>query len=342
LNPKLNNLLDLDLWGLSNKNIKQNNKIFIAKHLGNVKKNIFYSETQIISLKPSIDLISKLNLTNNLSEADYVLVPHPWIAIYKNKSYLSYLKELSIKVSLLVANTDDISPTCNLQNTIQFRTFLHPKENSYRKIIVPYPSIPKKLIIREWEPIPTISFIGYVPKLTLGSLIGRNRSFLFSPIKSSVYLNRKISSKKLENLNQIFEVICIKRKSFTLLPTNVNLLSYMNEFENNLLNSDYVLCPRGFGNTSIRFYETLSTGATPILINTESEYPKLKSDSFWNNNILVVNLFENWSKKIIKDWNYLSLGDNYTKRQLENYKTYTDQLDLQKYSEIVFKKYLKV
>jgi hypothetical protein len=282
-----------------------------------------------------------LNLTTFLPEADYILVPHPWIAIHRNKSYLRYLNNLSKKIPLIMVNTDDISPTCNLQNTLQIRTYLHPNEGSYRKIIIPYPSVAKKFRMRQWKPKPSISFIGYVPKFTLGSLTSKDKNFLLSPFKSSVYLNRRISTKKLENLEHAFYITCIKRKNFSLLSTNSNLNAHMREYENSLLNSDYVLCPRGFGNVSIRFYETLSSGATPILIGTDSGLPKLSIDEFWDDNILVMSLFENWTTKIKEDWNYLSYGNNYMKRQVTNNKMYSEQLDLQKYLEIIFKKYLK-
>jgi hypothetical protein len=45
------------------------------------------------------------------------------------------------------------------------------------------------------------------------------------------------------------------------------------QFVRNMLNNDYTLCVRGAGNFSIRFYETLSAGRIPILINTRCALP---------------------------------------------------------------------
>jgi len=45
------------------------------------------------------------------------------------------------------------------------------------------------------------------------------------------------------------------------------------EFVNNILSSDYVLCARGWANCSIRFYETLSLGRIPVLIDTDCVLP---------------------------------------------------------------------
>lgn len=45
------------------------------------------------------------------------------------------------------------------------------------------------------------------------------------------------------------------------------------EFYNNLKDSDYVVCVRGAGNFSVRFYETLAMGRIPIFINTDCALP---------------------------------------------------------------------
>jgi len=45
------------------------------------------------------------------------------------------------------------------------------------------------------------------------------------------------------------------------------------EFVQNILASDYVLCARGWANCSIRFYETLSLGRIPVLVDTDSVLP---------------------------------------------------------------------
>jgi hypothetical protein len=57
-------------------------------------------------------------------------------------------------------------------------------------------------------------------------------------------------------------------------------------FVDNMVDSDYVLCPRGAGNFSIRFYETLCCGRVPILMDTEA--PLLFEDKI------------NWDRYIIR------------------------------------------
>jgi len=333
-------LLKWERWNLYNDSNQYNFKLFFADEIENVKKNQFYFDPETHLIKPYIDIVSRLIRTNSLSEADYIFVPHPWVSIRNNYNYKNYLINLSSKTPLLISNTDDTSPKCDLPNTLEFRTFLHPRESKYRKIIVPYPAKTKQFKLRPWKPTPTISFIGHVPKLSFGSLTSRSTSFFHSPIKSSVYLNRKISIKKLESLADKFKTICIKRQTFTLIQTNIKLGAHMDEYEKNLLESDYILCPRGFANTSIRFYETLSSGATPILIDSGTDLPELADSMFWKKNIITVGLLKNWLNPIQKDWNNLSKDNNYIDRQLYNQQVFRNELDSQKYAEKIFSSYI--
>jgi hypothetical protein len=52
------------------------------------------------------------------------------------------------------------------------------------------------------------------------------------------------------------------------------------EFLANMLQTDYTLCVRGYGNWSIRFYETLACGRIPIFIDTDCVLP-LEDDIDW-------------------------------------------------------------
>jgi hypothetical protein len=45
------------------------------------------------------------------------------------------------------------------------------------------------------------------------------------------------------------------------------------EFFRNVYETDYTLCVRGYGNWSVRFYETLACGRIPLFIDTDSVLP---------------------------------------------------------------------
>jgi hypothetical protein len=194
--------------------------------------------------------------------------------------------------------------------------------------------------IRKWKPKPTISFMGYVPKLGVGSFFGENIQGLMRPIKSSVYLNRKLSTHKLGKLNSTFDVKLTKRSSFTAYGSNPNLEKLVEEYNSELNSADYILCPRGAGNTSIRFYESLSAGRTPILVDSGGSFPEIKTKYFWSSNLVTVNLFRSWNKQILDDWLDLSIGNAYEVRQVENHKVFSEELRFEKYLNTLFQRYL--
>ena len=69
-------------------------------------------------------------------------------------------------------------------------------------------------------------------------------------------------------------------------------------FFQNINSSDYVLCYRGAGNFSIRFYQTLAMGRIPVFINTDCLLPFEKSLD-WKNHVVWVE--ESHSQTIVQE-----------------------------------------
>jgi hypothetical protein len=337
----IEDLLDQNKWNLYRKNSQSSNSIFIAKEITDLPRNELFPRRVSHPTIPDIDIISKIKLTSDVSQADYVLVPHSWRNIMKNYAYISYLNQLSRDTPILIINSGDVSPRCTLNNKLELRTFIHPWENLNRKIVLPYPVKGKQFTIKSWKPRPRISFIGYIPKLGPGSLLGENVQGLLNPIKSSVYLNRNIAAFRLKKLKSRFDVYFQARSTFTAYASNPNLEKLVSEYVKDLSLSDYVLCPRGAGNVSMRFFETLSSGTTPILIKSGGQFPILQENEFWNNNVINLGLFENWVDIISKDWAHLGIGQNYKDRQSQNNMVFLKQLKFEVYLEKLFNKYLR-
>lgn len=337
---EISNLLNWQKWSLYKKSYSNNYQIYLSHEIEGIPKNELFPRTSPHPTLPDVGFISNLKLTSSVENSDYVLVPHAWKDIKGNANYLVYLHNLSKETPLLIVNSGDVSPRCKLSNTIELRTFLHPWEKNERKIVLPYPVMEKLFKIRKWKPKPTISFMGYVPKLSPGSFFGENFQGLMRPIKSSVYLNRKISTQKLEKLNSTFDVKLTKRSSFTAYSSNPNLEKLLEEYNSELNSADYILCPRGAGNTSIRFYESLSAGRTPILVDSGGSLPEINAENFWLSNVITVGLFRDWTKQILDDWLELSIGNAYEVRQIENNKIFSEELKFEKYLNTLFQRYL--
>jgi hypothetical protein len=329
-------------WNLVKKDREfGSNKIFLAKQIQKLPTNDFFPQQYISPTGVYSNLVNEIKTTNLLEDADYVLVPHDWVMISKDRTYIKYLEELSRNNPLIILNTGDISPKVKISNTLEIRTFIHPWENLIRKIIIPYPAKPKPFKIRKWSSVPTISFMGYVPKFSLGSLTGKHINFISHPIKSSVFINRKFGTYRLNRLGDCVYTNSVKRENFTAYSKNPNLSTEVLEYEESLMNSDYVLCPRGFGNTSIRFYECLSAGRTPIIIESNGGLPLVNREFAWSEQILNVGIFSNWRAKILQDWELLQISNEYENRQNQNHRLFTTNLELNSYLLLLFKYFLK-
>jgi hypothetical protein len=337
---KLSELIYLDNWDLKHSRKNPTFKLYITSQIEKFPLNDLFGYERLWPTRPQIEIMNHLNITSNLEEADYALVPHDWRLIRNEKAYVEYLNNLSISIPILILNLGDKTTRCSLNNTLELRTHLWPWENDFRKIIIPYPTDGKNFTIRNWKKDPTISFMGYAPKLGPRSLLGKNPKGILKPIKSSVFLIRHISIIKLSRLENLFDTRITKRTEFTAYSSNPNLMQFTEEYNRVLAESDYVLCPRGESNISIRFYETLSSGATPILINTLGGLPKLSQGRNWENYILELDLFSNWKSKIKMDWENLKFEQNYINRQFSNYNLFKEEININSYLKKLFENYM--
>jgi hypothetical protein len=73
------------------------------------------------------------------------------------------------------------------------------------------------------------------------------------------------------------------------------------EYYANQVQSDLIICVRGVGNFSLRFFETLAMGRIPIFIDTDSPLPEIEGD--WNDFIIWVDRNEvHQAPEIARAW----------------------------------------
>ena len=72
-------------------------------------------------------------------------------------------------------------------------------------------------------------------------------------------------------------------------------------FEDNILSSHFTICHRGGGNFSMRFYQTLSAGRIPILLNTDMVLP-FEDEIPWNDIIVMATTQEALIERIMYVW----------------------------------------
>ncbi|WP_340203175.1 exostosin family protein [Ascidiimonas sp. W6] len=139
--------------------------------------------------------------------------------------------------------------------------------------------------IRELQENPVIGFCGQTNDSVLNAMKEitrvwiRNVKFkigrvLHEPqeLLSSSYLRGRVLKiiKKASDLEANF----IERKKYRAGASDeLTKKQTTQEFYQNMVDSDYVICVRGGGNFSVRFYETLAMGRIPIFINTDCLLP---------------------------------------------------------------------
>jgi len=96
--------------------------------------------------------------------------------------------------------------------------------------------------------------------------------FETEPLIASSYLRAQIL-KRLGNHDGIDADFILRKHYRAGITAQKQTNKTTFEFYNNMLESQYVLCVRGGGNFSVRFYETLMMGRIPIYIHTDGLLP---------------------------------------------------------------------
>ena len=105
-------------------------------------------------------------------------------------------------------------------------------------------------------------------------------------IVSTSYL--RASLLKVLEISPEIDTRFIKRKQYRAgITKNKETHNSTTEFYTNILQSQYVLCVRGAGNFSVRFYETLMMGRIPLYIHTDGYLP-LSDEIDWKAHVVWV------------------------------------------------------
>ncbi len=147
------------------------------------------------------------------------------------------------------------------------------------------------LPLRSKQPVPVIGFCGYAPPLAqkfgiykvkeafrlLINYMGFMKKFpSFSAHSYRVRaLLSVLKSKKVRNNFIIRSNFGFGGPVGGLYPGGVKELndSFREAYVKNIIESDYTLCVRGYGNNSIRFFEALCCGRIPVFVNTDCVLP---------------------------------------------------------------------
>ena len=174
-----------------------------------------------------------------------------------------------------------ISDSCDQftipENVRLYRTSLYKSKQKKNEYLLPY----------IWEGITKSVHSLEKGKLPIVGFCGLNSKF------------RKKTIQLFESNKNIKSNFIIREKFWGGNPHDPKLMS---DFQNNMISSHFNVCNRGKGNFSIRFYQTLSCGRIPILLNTDIILP-FEKEINWNDIIVFGDSEEELVSKVLHYWN---------------------------------------
>ena len=208
-------------------------------------------------------LTSTFEYVNKIEECDVAIIPFKF---NKNDIRISEFCDIAKKYNKIVIGflNDDTSEVFELpSNFILYRTSTtknNIKENERCLPVLVPDHFPCNIELTDRCTDDIITFCGFT---------GNGRQHIIEKVSTN-YTNCNF----------------ILRNGFWA-PEVISKQKARQEFYSNLLSGSFSLCVRGNGNFSYRFYEALSFGRIPILIDTDCVLP-FEKDIIWSNHIIKI------------------------------------------------------
>lgn len=249
---------------------------------------------------------TEISWVKNIDEADALIIPMDWGYYYERKmqwKVLDWANKLKDKLPVISQSSGDHGITIP-SGIWQFRSNIYASNNNSFQIASP-PFFPDPIStifgqpgikIRPYNEIPVIGFCGQSISTPTKRMKDVLRILFFNTLKSlrlnyfdkhKVMSTSHLREKTLRIVEQSeLRANFIRRAKYraganTQEQRNKTTLEY---FENQR-DSDYIICVRGGGNFSVRFYETLAMGRIPVFINTDCKLP-LATNVEWEKHVV--------------------------------------------------------
>ncbi len=278
-------------------------KLFIAERFKKDKDDIRIIRTygarranEILLFKgvPADWDLSNFEFTDSLAEADFVLVPQAVKKISPQwHTYFEtiYANARSAGKRLILFIGGDLGNRVHVdrEGVAVFKGSDYVHNMTKNEIIMPgYAEDLGKLYdspIQKKGEKPVVSFCGYAGfpslKTHLRYLVKNAyldaRSIFGDPhslvLKRGIYFRRKALAQLAASSRIDTNFLIRSTFSGNVASAAKDPAVLRREYIDNILNSDFVLAPKGDGNYSVRFYEALSLGRIPLLIDTDMRLP---------------------------------------------------------------------
>jgi hypothetical protein len=235
----------------------------------------------------------------SLAEADIAVLPIPWELATENEHamkqailFADHARQAGkMVVIFFCSDSDEEVP---IGNSLVFRTSFYRSRRKANEFAMPAWSedfvekyLDGRLPVRLERRRPVVGFCGFAPlkasfKKKVKNIVRRGASLVGLRKESVSNSGLVIRAKALEALSRspLVETNFIIREHFlggTLLPDRREDIALKHrvrqEYVQNIVDSDYILCARGAGNFSYRLFETLCCGRIPVFVDTDCVLP---------------------------------------------------------------------
>jgi hypothetical protein len=301
---------------------------------------------------------------NSIDEADFVVLTMSWMyyvitkQVDKAVAFIKESNQLGKKVIVALPSDFGINIPKKLDVIIIREQGYKSKLSSNHYCVPVFIEDPLKkyynraiVFKRPYTVLPTVGFCGQVDNSKLEALkevtkiIARNalsylRVWYKKPHKiiATKYLRSKLL-RLLQNNAKIKSNFILRKQHRGGVERlkNRDIHQTTLDFFDNIKNSDYVLCARGVGNFSVRFYETLAMGRIPVFINTDCMLPH-EAYLNWKDHVVWVDYKDRHSVADIVTEFHSKLDDEKLNNLFEaNRKLWEDKLKLKTYFLTLFK-----
>jgi hypothetical protein len=297
---------------------------------------------------------SKYRYTSTIEDANVMLIPFPvneyvvWGHQNVLKRYQQQCEAKGIKGYAFVSGDwGRAYPEYN--NLLYFRASGFRSQLSTRNVGFPvlvhdaYKLVYNEthIDIREKRDLPVIGFCGHasfsVAKRIMESvqLIRENiKRFLMNPFRkdwepvfASAYERAKMLS-RLTSSSKLQTHFIYRNRYRAGALTQEEREKTNREYFDNIRESDYILCMRGGGNFSVRFYETLMMGRIPVFVNTDCLMP-FEDTINWKEHVVWIDWKDrNEIDSILSTYHQNISADEFRNKQMQNRTLWRDTLSL--------------
>lgn len=275
------------------------------------KKLKIFFEGESIATEIIVDNLDYLQ--SSIENCDVMVSSKFEVGLYDTKEIqkkLNSYKKLN-KIVLIFLVSDSTKVFNIPQNVLLYRTSLLKSKKNKSEFLLPYIwecfEKPEKSLSKTTKP--KVGFCGNVNK----------------------NLGKRLTTIKALEQNKNIETDFILRKGFWAGKPNDEQLKM--DYINNLIHSHFTICNRGRGNFAIRFYQALSLGRIPVLIDSDMVFP-FEDEINWDEVIIKANNETELAEKIVLWWQNKS-EEEVINAQLQCRKIYEKYLTASSFSKIL-------